>query len=180
MFLFLKLERGHFCNHYLIADNIFFCQTKIIDFIFKITWCSCVWSWSVVASLSHLSPLFQSRQNFMCRNILLILFYRPHDVLAFEAGAWSSLSSLLHGRNNFTCRNIVLISIYWSLDVLASVAGAWSTLSPLLHNRRKFICWKNIWFYFFRPHDVLASEAGAWSPFSPLLQSRQNFVCRNI
>ena len=58
------------------------------------------------AHLFHL--YFIADTIFICRDISFVLLYGSHDVLAFEAGAWSPFSSLLHGRQFFYMSNHLL------------------------------------------------------------------------
>ena len=57
--------------------------------------------------------------------ILYVEKFRPHDVLASEAGAWLALSPLLHSIKSYGCRNFYLILNYRPHDVLASEVGSW-------------------------------------------------------
>ena len=134
MFLLLKLERGHLCNHYLIADNIFLSN--------KNNWYYFLRPHDVLASVagawSHLYRIFHHYfkvDKILCVETFYWFYFIDHMMfllLKLERGHPFHHYFIAE---KFTCRNNELISIYRPHDVLASVAGAWLPLSPLPHSR---------------------------------------------
>ena len=110
MFLFFKLERGHFFQDYFIS-------VKILD-VDNFTWFNFIDHMMFLLLMLERGHFFHDYfisvkildvENFTWFNFIDQILYveslhRPHDVLAFEAGAWSSLSSLFHSRQYFLCQ----------------------------------------------------------------------------